>query len=261
MRIGFFPNMGKSTIMAVLKMAAHICKEEHIEVYLPDDLEIPDTYKVLQLPKENVLPRPEIFKHIDVAFSFGGDGTIIHLARQIFSYNIPVCGINLGELGFLNQIEVHQLQSHIKRIAKGDYTIEKRGHLHAYVDREDGTKDELVPIINEIVITRSEPAKMARINLAVNGQHTQMYPSDGLIISSATGSTGYNLSAGGPIMKPDNRSIIVTPVAPHLIQGISMVHLIIHSLIKNPYTFHQIQYIVYSFDLKTNVSLVHYLKN
>ena len=223
MRIGFFPNMGKSTIMAVLKMAAHICREEQIEVYLPDDLERPDTYKVLQIPKENVLPRPEIFKHIDVAFSFGGDGTIIHLARQIFSYNIPVCGINLGELGFLNQIEVHQLQSHIKRIAQGDYTIEKRCHLHAYIDREDGTREDLVPIINEVVITRAEPAKMARINLAVNGQHTQMYPSDGLIISSATGSTGYNLSAGGPIMKPDNRSIIITPVAPHLIQGISMV--------------------------------------
>lgn len=223
MRIGFFPNMGKSTIMAVLKMAAHICREEQIEVYLPDDLERPDTYNVLQIPKENVLPRPEIFKHIDVAFSFGGDGTIIHLARQIFSYNIPVCGINLGELGFLNQIEVHQLQSHIKRIAQGDYTIEKRGHLHAYIDREYGTREDLVPIINEVVITRSEPAKMARINLAVNGQHTQMYPSDGLIISSATGSTGYNLSAGGPIMKPDNRSIIITPVAPHLIQGISMV--------------------------------------
>jgi len=168
MRIGFFPNMGKSTIMAVLKMAAHICREEQIEVYLPDDLERPDTYKVLQIPKENVLPRPEIFKHIDVAFSFGGDGTIIHLARQIFSYNIPVCGINLGELGFLNQIEVHQLQSHIKRIAQGDYTIEKRGHLHAYIDREDGTREDLVPIINEVVITRSEPAKMARINLAVN---------------------------------------------------------------------------------------------
>lgn len=278
MRIGFFPNMGKSTIMAVLKMAAHICREEQIEVYLPDDLERPDTYKVLQIPKENVLPRPEIFKHIDVAFSFGGDGTIIHLARQIFSYNIPVCGINLGELGFLNQIEVHQLQSHIKRIAQGDYTIEKRGHLHAYIDREDGIREDLVPIINEVVITRSEPAKMARINLAVNGQHTQMYPSDGLIISSATGSTGYNLSAGGPIMKPDNRSIIITPVAPHLIQGISMVleehdtiqitmpdrepqlHICIdgtfdyHLLKKKLYIFHRILCIVYLFDLKINAS-------
>ena len=65
---------------------------------------------------------------------------------------------------------------------KVDYTIEKRGHLHACIDREDGSKEELVPIINEVVITRAEPAKMARINLAVNNQHTQMYPSDGLII-------------------------------------------------------------------------------
>lgn len=223
MRIGFFPNMGKSNIMAVLKMAAHICKEEQIDVYVPDDLEIPDTYKKLQLPKERVLPRSEIFKNIDVAFSFGGDGTIIHLARQIYSYNIPVCGINLGELGFLNQIEIHQLHSHIKRIVEGDYTIEKRGHLHAYINREDGSIEDLIPIINEIVITRAEPAKMARINLAINDHHTQMYPADGLIIASATGSTGYNLSAGGPIMKPDNRSIIVTPIAPHLIQGVSMV--------------------------------------
>ena len=223
MRIGFFPNMGKSNIMAVLKMAAHICKEEQIDVYVPDDLEIPDTYKKLQLPKERVLPRPEIFKNIDVAFSFGGDGTIIHLARQIYSYNVPVCGINLGELGFLNQIEIHQLHSHIKRIVEGDYTIEKRGHLHAYINREDGSVEDLIPIINEIVITRAEPAKMARINLAINDHHTQMYPADGLIIASATGSTGYNLSAGGPIMKPDNRSIIVTPIAPHLIQGVSMV--------------------------------------
>ena len=79
--------------------------------------------------------------------------------------------------------------------------IEKRGHLYAYIDRNDGNEEELVPIINEIVITRAEPAKMARIHMSVNNQHTQMYPSDGLIISSATGSTGYNLSAGGPIME------------------------------------------------------------
>ena len=66
---------------------------------------------------------------------------------------------NLGELGFLNQIEIHQMQSHIKRIVQGDYKIEKRGHLYAYIDRNDGNEEELVPIINEIVITRAEPAK------------------------------------------------------------------------------------------------------
>ena len=74
-------------------------------------------HEYLRFLKLIFLSRPEIFKQIDIAFSFGGDGTIIHLARQIYPYNVPVCGINLGELGFLNQIEVHQMQSHIKRIA------------------------------------------------------------------------------------------------------------------------------------------------
>lgn len=223
MRIGFFPNMGKPTIMSVLQEAIHICKKYHIDIVFPDDLEGEDIEARLGLTSSQVLTRKEAFEHIDMAFSFGGDGTIIQLAREIYPYKVPICGINLGELGFLNQIEVEQLESHIERIAKGDYFTEKRNHLCACIRRQNGDKEDLVPIINEIVITKSEPAKMARINLAINGRHTQMYPADGLIVSSATGSTGYNLSAGGPIMSPDNRSLIVTPIAPHLIQHVSMV--------------------------------------
>lgn len=223
MRIGFFPNMGKPTIMTVLKNAVSICKQHHIDVFLPDDLEGGPIGPSLAIPQSQVLPRPEVFKNIDMAFSFGGDGTIIQLAREIYPYKAPICGINLGELGFLNQIEVEQLESHIERIAKGQYFTENRNHLCAYIERQNGEKEALVPIINEIVITKSEPAKMARINLAINGRYTQMYPADGLIVSSATGSTGYNLSAGGPIMSPDNRSLIITPIAPHLIQHVSMV--------------------------------------
>ena len=223
MRIGFFPNMGKSNIMAVLKMAAHICKDEGIEVFLPDDLESDAPARVLKIPETHILSRPEIFKQIDIAFSFGGDGTIIHLARQIYPYNVPVCGINLGELGFLNQIEVHQMQSHIKRIANGDYNIEKRGHLYAYIDRNNGNEEELVPIINEIVITRAEPAKMARINMSINNQHTQMYPSDGLIVSTPTGSTAYSLSAGGPILTPNLNAIALVPMFPHTLSSRPLV--------------------------------------
>jgi len=223
MRIGFFPNMGKSNIMAVLKMAAHICKDEGIEVFLPDDLESDAPARVLKIPETHILSRPEIFKQIDIAFSFGGDGTIIHLARQIYPYNVPVCGIHLGELGFLNQIEVHQMQSHIKRIANGDYNIEKRGHLYAYIDRNNGNEEELVPIINEIVITRAEPAKMARINMSINNQHTQMYPSDGLIVSTPTGSTAYSLSAGGPILTPNLNAIALVPMFPHTLSSRPLV--------------------------------------
>ena len=222
MRIGFFPNMGKPNIIEILNTAYRICKDNDIEVYIHDDIEEYDLVNLLSIPTSHVLRKPDIFKQLDMAFSFGGDGTIIHLARQIYPYNVPVCGINLGELGFLNQIELEQMTSHIKRIANGDYVIENRGHLHAKIQGPTGTQ-ELVPIINELVVTRSEPAKMARINLAINGGHTQMYPADGLIVASATGSTGDNLSAGGPIMAPDNRSIIVTPIAPRLLQSVSMV--------------------------------------
>ena len=223
MRIGFFPNMGKANIMEVLKEACRICGNHGIEVFIPNDLEGDQVDYDLGIDADHVLPRPEIFRVIDMAFSFGGDGTIIQLAREIYAFEVPICGINLGELGFLNQIEVEQLPCHIERLAKGDYYTENRNHLCAYIQREDGTKEDLVPIINEIVVTKSQPAKMARINLAINGRHTQMYPADGLIVSSATGSTGYNLSAGGPIMSPDNRPLIMTPLAPHLIQHVSMV--------------------------------------
>lgn len=222
MRIGFIPNMGKENIVDVLKKAHDLCIARGLEVWLPEDLEEYDLSNKLGVPKERVLPRPEIFKHLDIAFSFGGDGTIIHLARQIYMHDVPICGINLGELGFLNQIELADMENRIDKIACGDYRVENRIHLAAEIRRPDGV-EKLTPIINEVVVCCSEPAKMARINLAINEGYTQMYPADGLIVSCSTGSTGYNLSAGGPIMAPDNHSIIVTPIAPHLLQSVSLV--------------------------------------
>ncbi|WP_288760016.1 NAD(+)/NADH kinase [Veillonella magna] len=223
MRVGFFPNMGKENIRDVMKRTAQVCRKNGMDVVLPADLRHYDVPNLLDVPDELVMPRPEVFKHLDMAFSFGGDGTIIHLARQIHTYDVPVCGINLGELGFLNQIELDNLDDRIERIAKGDIRIENRVHLAAEIHGADGTVKKLTPIINEVVVTRSEPGKMARVNLAINGGHTQMYPADGIIVACSTGSTGYNLSAGGPIMAPDNHSIIVTPIAPHLLQGVSLV--------------------------------------
>ena len=221
MRIGFFPNMKKENIRDILSKAITYCHDHGIEVYMPKELEHHDVCQ-LGIEKENLLPRPDIFEHLDMACSFGGDGTIIQLARQIYPYNVPICGVNLGELGFLNQIELESLESSIARISKGDYYVEDRIHLVATLQTAEGDRI-LRPIINDIVVSRAEPGKMARINLSINGGHTQMYPADGLIVSSSTGSTGYNLSAGGPIMAPDNRSIIVTPIAPHLLQGVSLV--------------------------------------
>jgi len=223
MKIGFFPNLGKNNILEVLKKTAQICQSYGIEVFVPNDTQDPDLAEKIGVDESHALPRPEIYEKIDMAFSFGGDGTIIHLSRLITTYNVPVCGINLGELGFLNQIELEELEDGIKKIVEGAYSIEDRTHFSALIERKDGTTEELVPVMNDLAITHTKAGKMARIILTVDGGKTQMYCCDGLVISTSTGSTGYNLSAGGPIMTPDNHSIIITPVAPHLMQGSSLV--------------------------------------
>lgn len=224
MNVGFFPNLSKENIVKTLVNAAKICRSLEMDIFLPTNLdkEVPEIYSELEIPEDHILEEKELFAKLDMAFSFGGDGTIIHLAKKIFEYDVPVCGINLGELGFLNQIELHNLHSRLQRISVGDYFLEERSLLGAYIQSTDGRKD-LMLAMNDIVITRTEPGKMARIILSINGLETQQYPADGFIISTATGSSGYSLSAGGPIMAPDNHSVIVTPICPHLLQNASLV--------------------------------------
>lgn len=222
MKIGLFPNMSKENIVDVLKQVVQVAQTYYLDLYLPEDVNIHGLSETIDLPLENVMARESIFQTIDIAFSFGGDGTIIQLSKEVLPYNIPLCGINLGELGFLNQIELHNIHSRIEKIAKGDYFIEKRTFLEAYIEGPKGRRD-LYLAMNDIVINRAEPGKMARIILSINGGETQQYPADGFIIATATGSTGYNLSAGGPILAPDNHSIIVVPICPHLVQNSALL--------------------------------------
>ena len=163
MRIGFFPNMKKENIRDILSQAITYCHRYGIEVYMPKELEHHDVC-ALGIEKSHLLPRPEVFEHLDMAFSFGGDGTIIQLARQIYPYNVPICGINLGELGFLNQIELDNLEMAIERISKGDYYVEDRIHLVGTLHTQEGDR-VLRPDIIDIVVSRSEPGKIDRINL------------------------------------------------------------------------------------------------
>lgn len=223
MKVGFFPNLTKENIVEVLITSAKLCDTLGMEVYFPNDLDnINDLANKVGIPENRILPNSLLFETIDIAFSFGGDGTIIHLAKQLLNSGVPVCGINLGELGFLNQIEIQNLQSRLQQIANDEYFIEERALLESYIDGPHGRRNmELT--MNDVVITRTEPGKMARIILSIDNGYTQQYPADGLIISTATGSTGYNMSASGPIMEPENHSIIVTPICPHLLHKVSLV--------------------------------------
>ena len=155
--------------------------------------------------------------HVDMALSIGGDGTLLGVCRRFTNQNVPVCGINIGTLGFLADIETQELESHLAKILSGEYNIERRLLLAAYVNNELGEKF-LGQAINDVVIAKGGAARMLNLGLYINQTHLMDYKADCLIVSSPTGSTAYSLSAGGPILNPTIRGVLLTPICAHTFQ-------------------------------------------
>ncbi|MGI5825385.1 MAG: NAD(+)/NADH kinase [Bacillota bacterium] len=149
----------------------------------------------------------------DFAIILGGDGTIIHAARVLSQFDIPLFGINLGQLGFLTAIEKANLKEKLEKFVSGNYVIEERMLLYAEVVREgkiiiNGSAQNDVVINNDI-------SRTIEANLSIDDHHAMSYVGDGLILATPTGSTAYSLSAGGPILVPNAENIIVTPISAH----------------------------------------------
>ena len=148
----------------------------------------------------------------DIIIAVGGDGTIIHSAKHAAMFNKPVLGVNLGRLGFIAEIEAHEI-SCLDRIISGDYNIENRMMLKIIVNQKDKTSTFYA--LNDAVISKGAISKIIDISLKCNNKPVSSYRADGLIIATPTGSTAYALSAGGPIVDPKLESISVTPISPH----------------------------------------------
>jgi NAD+ kinase len=157
-----------------------------------------------------------------VIIVLGGDGTILNIARQSSRYDVPLFGINLGHLGFLTEAEVGDMYLSLDKILKGDYLIEKRMMLEASFE-EDNNKTKELLALNDISITKGMTSRMITISVFINDNFFEMYSADGIVISSPTGSTAYSLSAGGPIVSPELRVMIITPICPHTIHNRSIV--------------------------------------
>lgn len=163
--------------------------------------------------------KPQTDEPIDFALSVGGDGTFLTSAAAIGDKNIPILGINCGHLGFLAEVQAEDEDDILQQLIDGAYTIEQRSLLSlSIIDKAGNKRDGLVMApnaLNEIAILKEGISSMLEIELKVNGEHLHTYHSDGLVIATPTGSTAYNLSIGGPLMVPQNRGIILTPIAPH----------------------------------------------
>lgn len=152
----------------------------------------------------------------------GGDGTLLQAARDVVSRQIPLLGINLGTLGYLAEIDRESMEPALAHLIADEYILEHRMMLEGRVYHRGNMIAEDVAL-NDIVIGRDGPLRVIRFNNYVNGEFLNSYTADGIIISTATGSTGYSLSAGGPIVSPETNIMIMTPIAPHTLNTRSII--------------------------------------
>ncbi len=152
-------------------------------------------------------------KEVDLLVSLGGDGTLLGVVRQSYGYDKPVLGINAGNLGFLADTPIECIDDMIERLLVGEYRVDKRMMIEGYLER-DGEHQEFYAF-NDVVITRPTISHMVELDAFLDNDWFNTYRGDGLIISTPTGSTAYNLSLGGPIMYPLSKVFIMTPMAPH----------------------------------------------
>jgi NAD+ kinase len=196
----------------VEQIAAEICarfRRENIEALLEDTL-------AEQIGQVNGTSGEEIPDLVDLVIVLGGDGTLISVARQIGDRNVPIVGVNLGQLGFLTEITRDELPEMLERIIADDYQVSDRMMLDASIRRGDKVVGQFT-VLNDVVINKGALARIIDMDACVDGRHLTSYKADGLIISTPTGSTGYNLAAGGPIIYPDINSLLITPICPHML--------------------------------------------
>lgn len=220
MKIVLCPNPYRDRGMKAVQSADRILKRAGAQTVLCLPFQVEGGG--LELPRylkfENT---QEELKTADFLICFGGDGTILHAAKDANACNVPILGVNLGSLGFMAELEVSEL-SQLSRLAEGDYTIEMRMMMDVRVYR-DGRAVFSDIALNDAALTKGAAARM--VELEVYGDQTLIsrFSSDGVVVSTPTGSTAYSMSAGGPIVEPTAENMIVTPICPHALFARSIV--------------------------------------
>lgn len=214
--VGAFPNIKKIAAKPVLDQIVRFFAAQKIPVLIPEKVA-----EIMGYP-ELAASRQQLAERITIALTLGGDGTLLTTTRELVPFGIPVCGINLGQLGFLTEIEVTELTPSLEKILHQQYTIEERQMLQAAVWRENQSVVS-VSALNDVVVTKGGFSRLIRLKLFIDGHLTANYPADGLIVATATGSTGYSLSAGGPIVNPALPVTVITPICPHSLNTRSLI--------------------------------------
>jgi len=212
-RIGIVAKRNKPEAVAIASHLVEWLCARKIKVYLEGEIG-----KLLSpIPSKGdwkSIEREEIPTDVEMIIVLGGDGTLLSVARQVWNKSIPILGVNLGGLGFLTEITLDELYPVLERVVQNDFAVNEREVLNAGVIRRGERIAEFI-VLNDAVINKGALARIIDLETTVNGEYLSTFKSDGLIISTPTGSTAYNLSAGGPIVYPSLHTIIITPICPH----------------------------------------------
>lgn len=213
-RIAVIPNNSKDLGLVNTRRLVEFLHDKS-EVYMDE------SYSVLGMNVKYVLSS-DIYNYADYAVVLGGDGTILQRAAECAKHKIPVLGINLGKIGFMTEIEIDDMEDALTKLLNDDFNIEKRMMIKAEIKKANEVQFSF-HALNDVVVSKSIGEKLICIELSTDGEAVNRYTADGLIIATPTGSTGYSISAGGPVVDPCMRLYVATPICAHMLSVRSAV--------------------------------------
>ena len=213
-RVILTPNPYRDGEFRTVRAAEQILRSSGLEtrICLPFEID-----KSFSLPRDIRFSRLDReINNADAVICFGGDGTILHIAKMATRHRLPVLGVNIGTMGFIAELESSELME-LRRLATGNFTLDPRMMLDVTIRRDRDVIFHDIAL-NDITVAKGNMSRIVHLSVLCDGVEAMNFGGDGLILSTPTGSTAYNLSAGGPIVEPDARNILVTPICAHDIQ-------------------------------------------
>lgn len=216
MKVAIFGQFYHETSGASLIILCDYLEKRDVDVFIEKGFyKLIKDQEVLVKSYKDFKTYTELDDSFDFLVSIGGDGTILRAVTHVRDYDIPIIGINKGRLGFLATIQDNEIENALDRIFKGDYKISERSLLKIETSPINKDLEELDFALNEIAVSRKNTTSMITVETRLDDEYLTSYWADGLIVSTPTGSTGYSLSCGGPVITPGANSIVLTPIAPH----------------------------------------------
>lgn len=232
--IGIVGNLAKPTTCKTACELIGILEERKIKFSVQSEIAAQMKTACNFDASRSALQASEIPSRSDIIISLGGDGTILRTAKMVGESGKPILGINLGKLGFLAELNFDEVRNSIDELFKGKFNLEERTALHAVFEK-DG-KASTIFALNDIVIDKAGSSRMIDLETYVDSEYLVTYRADGIVLSTPTGSTGYSLSTGGPIISPESRVIAISPISPHtltarpvIVPDDSEIRIVVHS--------------------------------